>query len=220
MKSFYNYWVGFAAILFLSCAANVGDSNGESPNLFSNLAHAVMHPFQGTSVSILTPQDYITWVQEQRGVTFDSVQNNQFALSLTFHPAQLEAYTSAVNNGEDPKASFSRYLSIQKDYYYCTAECVVKYESASAPINKNELLQLVKQQLTVVENNKDTLRNIITEAFPSYVMNQPNKLLILIPNTDSINSYRITIGGSPFQLKDCRLTLSGDDIHSFPLIKL
>lgn|GEM_PF-2826843 len=220
MKSFYNYWVGFAGFLLVSCATNVGEEAGESPNLFSSLLHTIAHPFQEKTILTLTPAEYVAWVQEQNGVTFDSVQNAQYTMSLTFHPPRLEAYLGAVNNQEDPKSTHAKYLNIQKDYYYCMAECAVKYESASASINKNDLLEQMKQQLTVVKNNKDTLHNVITEAFPSYIMRQPNKLLILIPNTDSLSSYKVSIAGSPFLLPDCTLNLSRDVIQSFPIIKL
>ncbi len=218
-KRFCYHYLWLVIILFTSCVNKI--DAGEHAHPLGQLLHSVSSSIQSlvSGPVKLTPSEYITWVEDQKGVTFDSIQTNQFALSLTFHPSQLEAYTAARNNGEDPSTALSKYLDIQKDYYYCTADCFVKYESASSPIKKNDLLALIRQQLTVIKNNDDTLHTIITEAFPSYVMNQPNKLLILIP-ADSTSSYQISISGSAFQARDCRLNVSSTDIQSFPFIKL
>lgn len=193
----------------------------DNKGAMSKLVSMLLVPFHAeATVLTLTPVEYKSWVYEQNGITYSSVTNDQFDLKLIFYPPVLEAYISSVNNGENPKKAVSKYLKIQKGYYYCDVECLIKYESASAPIKKIDLLNSLKGQLTVVKNNADTLTNAIVECFPSYVMNQPNKLLIMIPNTDTISNYQITIKGSPLHLKDVQLNLSSADIKSFPLIKL
>ena len=207
-------------VLLISCSNDINKEEANKPSMFGNIISSFTDILPSISRLNLTPAEYTSWVKEQKGFTYNEVENEQYSVRLIFHPAQLEAYNAAVANDENPKKTLSKYLEIQKQYYYCTAECVVKYESASAPIKKSDLLALLKNQLTVVENNKDTLHTIITEAFPSYVMNQPNKLLILIPNMGSLSSYKINIQGTPFQLQDCTLNLSSDKIQSFPFIKL
>lgn len=203
-------------VLFISCTSKVSDNQHENSGAFDHLLHDIKQSFSSSS---LTPAEYTAWVKEQKGVTYNTVSNQQFELSLIFHPPQLEAYNSAVANGSDPKKELKQYLEIQKEYFYCTAGCAVKYESASDPVKKTELLNLLRQQLTVVKNT-DTLRTIITEAFPSQVMNQPNTLLILIPAGTGADSYKIQISGQSLDLEDCTLMLRSSDIQSFPIIKL
>lgn len=217
MNTIYTY---IAGILFLSCTSSEPagkGSNGGLPGMFQSITSE--QPSNAVPEA-LNPEAYAAWVHEQTGITFNSVSNDQFLISLTFNPPPLEAYSAAVTNGENPAKTLTKYLDIQKGFYYCTAACIIKSESASNPVKKTELLAGLKEGLVVVKNNRDTLSNSITEAFPSYVMNQPNKLLILIPNTDSVSSYQISIHGSRFNLPDCSLNLSSKTIQSFPLIKL
>ncbi len=205
-------------VLCVSC--NTSEKNTtESSGSFSGILKSITSIGSGSVPKKLSPEEYVLWVKEQKGITYSSVQNEQFLLNLVFNPPQLEAYSAVLLNGEKGEKALAKYLDIQKGYSYCMAECTIKSESASNPIKKTDLLQVLKQQLIVVKNKSDTV-SVITEAFPSYVMNQPNKLLILIPNTDSLSSYQITIQGSPLNLEDCQLNLSSETIQSFPLIKL
>lgn len=220
MRHFIQFCFFVFCFAFFSCSgSNTLDvqDNKEKPSVLAKL----LTPFQSdASVLTLTPEEYIAWVYEQNGKTYSNSSNDQFDLKLIFHPPLLEAYRSSVNNGENPKQALSKYLKIQQGYYYCDVECLIKYESASNPIKKTDLLNLISKQLTVVKNSNDTLSNVIVEAFPSLVMNQPNKLLLMIPNADSLSNYQITINGSRLHLKDAQLNLSSLDIKSFPLIKL
>jgi len=205
---------------FFSCSgSNTGDAqdNKETTLPFAKL----LQLFQSeATVLTLTPEEYVSWVYEQNGITYSSATNDQFDLKLIFYPPLLQAYKSAFTNNENPKDGHVNYVKIQQGYYYCDVECLIKYESASDPIKKTDLLNLLKQQLTVVKNSTDTLSNVIVEPFPSQVMNQPNKLLIMIPDADSLSNYKIILDGSPLHLKDVQLNLSSADIKSFPLIKL
>lgn len=220
MKSFTPTCFLILFVVFFSCSdRNVRDTqeNKETPALLARL----IQPFQSeVSVETLTPEAYFSWVYEQNGITYSHTENEQFDLKLIFHPPLLEAYSSAITNNENPKDAVAKYLKIQQGYYYCDVECLVKYESASDPIKKIDLLNLLKKQLAVVKNSNDTLTNVITESFPSYVMNQPNKLLVMIPNADSLSNYKIIINGSSLHLKDVQLNLSSADLNSFPLLKL
>lgn len=215
MNPFFTY---ITAILFLSCTSSDPKGKEALENAYST--DVISSGKAAEFPEKLNPVEYAAWVKQQKGITCSSVSNDQFLVTLIFNPPQLEAYTAALTNAENPEKEFQKYLSIQKGFYYCTAECTIKAESASNPVKKTALLERLKQQLKVIKNNTDTLSNIITEAFPSYVMNQPNKLLILIPNTDSLSNYHIIIQGSPFNLEDCQLRLSSEHIQSFPLIKL
>ncbi|ABG58791.1 hypothetical protein [Cytophaga hutchinsonii] len=215
---FNRMYVCLLAALCLACTSD--PAVNEKAGGWNNVLQSIKSAGSASAPEKLRAEEYVAWVKEQKGITYNSVQNEQFLLSLIFNPPQLEAYSAALLNGEKGEKALSKYLDIQKGYYYCLAECTIKTESASDPIKKTDLLQGLKQQLIVVKNNTDTLPNVITEAFPSYVMNQPNKLLILIPDTDSLSSYQIKIHGSPFHLNDCHLYLSSETIQSFPLIKL
>jgi hypothetical protein len=205
--------------LFLSCTASDQKSQ-QDERIFSNVIKSITSVAADNYPETLPASEYEDWVKKQNGVTYHSVSGEQFIIRLIFTPPQLEAYNSAVANGQNPKKELNKYLNIQKGFYYCTAECIIKTESASHPIKKTDLLQKIKEQLTVVKNNTDTVSNVITEAFPSYVMNQPNKLLILIPYSDTVSSYKIGINGAPFNIEDCKLNLSSEILKSFPLIKL
>jgi len=220
LNTFYKYCflIVFISFFQVSCkeTEKVDLSNAASPGIFNQISEGIKSVFNRE----LSVNEYIQWVSEQKGVTYDSVSNNYFLLDITLNPPPLEAYMATVNNGENPKSEFSKYLDIQKNYYYCTINCTIKNQSVSNPIDKNNLLLSLKNNLVVVKNSKDTLSDVITESFPSYVMNQPNKILVLIPRDDSSLGYVIKIKGASYQLKDCQLTLSKDDLQSFPEIKL
>lgn len=210
-------------IFFFSCQKSIDTKENDSNKLISlvsSISSSINNSVKSMLIETLNAEEYGLWVIEQKGITYSSVSNNQFSINLIFRPPQLEAYTAAVSNDENPKKSFSKYLEIQSGYYYCTAECTILFESASNPIKKTDLLALMKEQVAVIKNSNDTVTNIITEAFPAHVMNQPNKLLILIPKGDSLSNYKVIIKGSPFNLKDCELNFSSENIKSFPLIKL
>jgi hypothetical protein len=220
LDTFYKMCLLFIFISFFQVSCKEAERTDthitQSSGIFNDISERIKAVFRKE----LSVYEYINWVKDQQGVTCDSVGNDHFSIQLTLNPPQLEAYMATVNNGENPKSEFSKYLSIQKNYYYCTVNCIAKDQSVNKPVDKNELLQSLKQNLLVVKNHTDTLFNVITEPFISYVMNQPNKLLVLIPRDDASEEYIIKIKGAAYQLRDCQLSLSKEDIQSFPSIKL
>ncbi len=204
----------YILILFLvvSCASKVSqDANVilTSPPTFNNSVDE--------SAKKLNISEYVSWVKQQNGLTFDESENENYRVSIVYKPLVLESAISV--NGDSLKLNGA--IEAKKDYCYFTVECLNKIPSASNPKEKKAtLLQAIKNGLHIIKNEKDTVFNYVIEEFPSSIMNQPDQLIILVSNNNINTGIRFDVTSHDLGINDLRISIPKKQFDIFPQIKL
>jgi hypothetical protein len=172
-----------------------------------------------SSPDSLTIKEYMAWLKEQEGFTFDKQENEKTYLSILYKPLNFEAALSLENNSA---TELEKHINIKKGFQYLSLEYLDKNYSVTKKTNKEDLIKRLKENVYVIKNDSDTIRNIIIEVFPAYLMNQPDQLLVLIPSSDGDPESDLEAGikGENFGVPDLRIRILHTDLKSFPEIKI
>lgn len=180
-----------------------------SPPVFDNSVNE--------SAKKLNISEYVSWVKQQNGLTFDESEDENSKVSITYKPLVLEAALSV--NGDSLKLNGA--IEAKKDYCYFTVECLNKIPSASNPKEKKAaLLKAVRGGLHIIKNEKDTVSNFIIEEFPSSIMNQPDQFIIIVPNDNINTGIRLDVTSHDLGIDDLRISIPKKQFDIFPQIKL
>lgn len=161
--------------------------------------------------------EYVSWVKQQNGLTFDESENEASRVSITYRPLVLESALSV--NGDSSKLKGA--IEAKKDYLCFTVECLNKIPSASNLKEKKEtLLKEIKGNLHIIKNEADTVSNYVIEEFPSSIMNQPDQILILVPKNNINTGIRLDLRSHGLGINDLRISIPKKQFDIFPQIKL
>lgn len=207
-----------AGIIFFSCSQvsseEVSSSTG-SESFWESIKSSL-----GIAPASLTISQYLQWLKEQKGITYDSQENSERKISIQYKPLVLEAAISAVQENYN-RPPLEKHMEIKKAYHHLLLECLEKTPSVSnASRNQQQLFTQLKNNFYIIKNESDTIRNLIVEVFPSNIMNQPHQLLVMVPADIVVTTLQAGLIGKPFGLKDLRIAISKNQIKSFPEIKL
>ena len=210
----------FSITLLLSCTdVNTKDSliEGSFFNA-SSLVQTFKNRVSSPATLNLSIPEYWDWIKDHKGETYDEENNEKIQLSIVYKPLVLEAALSAALSGEMTEKSIKKYEKLKKGYHYFELECLWKDNSVVNPLNKNLLLETIRKNIFAC-NNADTLSNLIIELFPSSIVNQPHKLIMLMENTGE-NNISAGIKGQPLGVRDIKITITKEQIKTFPKIKI
>jgi hypothetical protein len=170
--------------------------------------------------SLLDGAEYLQWLKEHQGITYDEAENETVSLNILYRALPLESAIS-IESDKNAEAAYQKMRSIKKGFHYLVIECLDKQTSASTVSNsKRELPELIKKNLVVIKNETDTVRFPIIEIFPSQVMNQPGKLIVMVPADSTAKDFQAMIPGKDFGLKTLKIQIKANQFELFPEIKL
>lgn len=162
---------------------------------------------------------YEDWLMEQRGVFYDYQEGSDFFISLLFKPIDLEAaQSSLIQNNEI--IDLPKFVKLKKGFHYFTIQCSSKNNSVSGLDSKDKIYNELKKSLYFITGKNDTIRHFNNEFFPSSVMNQPNVMIILIPDGEVNGAIQAGIRGSSFHVNDLKINVSKEALQNLPEIKV
>lgn len=190
---------------------------GDTVLLDSDSSYVVStQPFVSIKDS-LTPSEYRNWLLQQRGVAHDKQGNRKVQLSITYHPAKFEAALDRrVKTAED----WEKVWSDKKEYHFFYIECTEKITSTIRGMKKELLEESLRSNLIIVTGEGDTLTHFFTEFFPSRLVDEPSRLIAIVPQNKIDNSLFARVKGKDFGVRDLQLSISESQLNSFPKIKI
>ena len=171
-------------------------------------------PFAPLELSI---PEYMSWVKQQTGVTYSVVETQAIKLSLMYKPLVLEAAMGA-GDAKLTKKMLAHLEEVKAPYHHLLLEFTDKIKSAKP--NHKELMKQLQENIYAIENGTDTLKNCITEAFPSILMGQPNQVLIMIPANTTIKKLLVGLHGEKLGLSAINIQITNEQIKTLPNLKL
>jgi len=164
--------------------------------------------------SKLNVSEYLIFLRQMNGVTFDEVETSQVAMSLLYKPQAIEAALSLPSN--ELKFSFKETYNQKEGYHYLLIHYLDKNPSITGNRpSKKEVLENLVENLVVVKNESDTLQ-AITEVVASSISGQPDQVIVLVPKTSRDLRLRVLIPGSYFDSRDVAIDLPMSMLHQFP----
>jgi hypothetical protein len=210
-------------IIFSGCHSKAAEESIERrPRTSSADTASITEKVKEYFNSALSVSEYLEWLKDHKGLTFDEQENDLFRITILYRPLPFETALS-IDSKNNPKSleEYKSLLNIKKDYHYFLVELQQKNLSASElNQSKRKLLEVVRRNIIIMKGDKDTPIEFHSELFPSVVMNQPSQILILVPAEKNNSRLRATILGAPFGLKDLHLDIPQTQFESFPELKL
>lgn len=168
-------------------------------------------PPQGVAPDSLTLDAYMDWLHAQPGMTYAATGNEHLEVSLLYRPQALEAAVAGKSSGG--KASKNDHLYFELSWH----DKKVSVHKTSA--DKEQLVAAIRKSL-LAETGSGVVYNTIIEVFPPVLLNQPGKMLVLIPQKAFRDWIELRFRGERMDLDDAVLRLTSEDINNLPNLKL
>ena len=179
------------------------------PEVFRNL------PATSDSLSM---DEYSRWLTRQRGLTYSDTENESLRVSLLYTPRAMEA-ARGMETDSDPDG-LKETEALKRDYLYFELSWLDKVVSVRKnAADKERLAGLIRSSL-LVETGSGVVYNPIVETFPPVLLNQPGRMLILVPASSFRDWIELRFRGDKLSLADAVLRLTSDDINNLPKLKL
>jgi len=159
----------------------------------------------------LTINEYMAWLYGQSGMTYTESENQDLKVSLLYRPQVLEAAMA----GETPSEQASK-----NGYLYFELSWLDKKISVSKASGDKERLAAGIRESLLAETGSGVVYNTIVEVFPPVLLNQPGKMLVLVPASSFRDWIELRFRGEKTGLEDAVLRLTGDDIKNLPNLKI
>ena len=204
-----------AGMLVVSSCAERGGIDQETKSGESKQPAAQVVSFrQDKPLSI---SEYQQWLKSQHGITYAEQENEYIMLSVLYKPLKYEA---AISGGASSAEEVEKLMKVKSAYHHLTVECLDKNTSVSKKTNKEALFGQLRESFFVVKNQTDTIKSAVLEIFPASLLNQPHKVMVLIPRDSADKTVRAGIKGSPFGLADVYINIEEEHFKFFPEIKI
>lgn len=163
-------------------------------------------------------REYGHWLTLQRGLTYAETENEALAVALLYRPLVVEAARNMEPGAGEEALRVA--VDLKKDYLYFQLSWQDKIVSVNkASGDKERLAGLIRSSL-LVETGSGVVYNAIVEAFPPALLNQPGRMLILVPASSFRDWIELRFRGEKIGLEDAVLRLTSSDINSLPKLKL
>jgi len=159
----------------------------------------------------LTIEEYMHWLYSRPGMTYAETENQALKLSLLYKPQALE--TAMAGEASSEQESKNGYLYFELSWL----DKIVSVNKASG--DKERLAAGIRESL-LAETGSGVVYNTIVEIFPPVLLNQPGKMLVLVPASSFREWIELRFRGEKMGLEDAVLRLTSDDINSLPKLKL
>lgn len=212
-KRIFYFCTGVAVLCFGSCQDTTPADNSTTVRPEA----VVDRPVSFVQDEPLTLPRYLQWLRAQKGITYDARENAEVALSLLYKPLVFEAAVSGGNNSQE---ELERLMKIKKGYHHLVLEWRDKKTSLGSKTDKEAQFESISKNFFAVKNGGDTLRNVILEFFPATLLNQPHKVMVLIPRDTTDTALKAGVKGEAFGLEDVSVSIRRDQFKLFPEIKI
>lgn len=167
----------------------------------------------------LSMPDYLTFLKELRGVTYDELETDQFYLSLLYKPQAIEAALSLTP--EELKSSYQEALLQKSGYHYVLISYLDKNPSVTGNRPSTQAtLDSLRHSLIVIKNQTDTLIQPITEVVPASVTGQPHQVILIVPQALTDRSLQVIIPGAYSKNRGVSIGIRMDLLGRFPALTL
>ena len=183
-------------------------SSGQSAPIVTSGVHT---PGVAAVPDSLTINEYMDWLYDQPGMTYAETGNQDLHISLLYRPQVLEAAMAGEPSGE--QASKNGYL------YFELSWLDRKISVSKASGDRERLAAGIRESL-LAETGSGVVYNTIVEVFPPVLLNQPGKMLVLVPASSFRDWIELRFRGERMELKDAVLHLTSDDIKNLPNLKI
>lgn len=206
----------FAAVLFfvVACTPKV-ETKGTGTTALPVVTEQIIEPVDARHLE-LSPYDYITWLKENKGLTYNSLENDSVQLSIMYQPYTLQAAIGMQSTG----MTYKDLLEIKKDYDYFFIDCLYKKISVVNKNKRSDFLKFVKNNIYVIKNNTDTLSNIPVEVFVSAIANKPDNIMVLVQKDYTASDLACVINNTAIQLNDLKIKIPSKQFELLPTLKL
>jgi hypothetical protein len=116
--------------------------------------------------------------------------------------------------------TYEQLLNSKKGFHYFFVECLYKKISAVNNNKRKDYLNYVKEHVYVIKNNTDTLKNIAVEPFISSILNEPDKLMVLVSDENIKGDLTCTINNSALGLNEVKIKIPKKQFDLFPKLKI
>ena len=213
----------FRYVLFVfilaGCTTSSSDQSGKS--FVSDVASyeqsaSVTSAGAGVSERVATPdslsiEGYMSWLHGQSGITYAETENKRLNVSLLYRSQELEAAMAGETTGQQESKS---------DYLYFELSWLDKIPSVNKTSGDRERLAAAIRESLLAETGSGVVYNTIVEVFPPVLLNQPGKMLVLVPASSFRDWIELRFRGEKTGLEDAVLRLTGDDIKNLPNLKI
>lgn len=211
-------YVLFVFIL-AGCATSSSDQSGtssftdvvsyeQSASVVSAGVHAPKVTVMPDSLSI---EGYMNWLHSQSGMTYAETGNQDLTISLLYRPQALEEAMAGEVSGEQAS---------KRDYLYFELSWLDRKVSVHKTSADKERLAAGIRESLLAETGSGVVYNTIVEVFPPVLLNQPGKMLVLVPRTSFRDWIELRFRGEKMDLEDAVLRLTSDNIKNLPNLKI
>ncbi len=159
----------------------------------------------------LTINEYMAWLYDQSGMTYTESENQDLKVSLLYRPQVLEAAMAGETLPEQES---------KNGYLYFELSWLDKKISVNKASGDRERLAAGIRESLLAETGSGVVYNTIVEVFPPVLLNQPGKMLVLVPASSFRDWIELRFRGEKTGLEDAVLRLTGDDIKNLPNLKI
>jgi len=159
----------------------------------------------------LTINEYMAWLYDQSGMTYTESGNQDLKVSLLYRPQVLEAAMAGETLSQQESKS---------GYLYFELSWLDKKISVNKASGDKERLAAGIRESLLAETGSGVVYNTIVEVFPPVLLNQPGKMLVLVPASSFRDWIELRFRGEKTGLEDAVLRLTGDDIKNLPNLKI
>ncbi len=177
---------------------------------------AATHSFLSSKDSLSLPE-YRKWLLQQRGIAHDAQGSKNVDLSITYHPATFEA---ALDRRVKSTEDWEKVWFDKKDYHFFYIAYSEKITATLRGVKEELLEESLRSNLIIVTGEGDTLTHFFTEFFPSRLVDEPNRLIAMVPQNMTDKSLSACVRGKDYGVKDIQLSISESQLNSFPKIKI
>lgn len=207
-----------AGLLFnFSTSCNTNANKGNKSVSFDTSAEleTPVQPVDASNLELI-PYDYINWLRSNKGLTYSVFENDSLLLSIMYQPYQLQAALGIQSTG----MTYEQLLDSKKGFHYFVIDCLYKKVSVINKNRRNDYLNFVKDNIYIIENTNDTLKNITIEAFTSPIINKPDNIIVLIPDDSLTGDLICLINNKALGLKDLKIKIPKKQFDLFPKLKI
>jgi hypothetical protein len=215
---FFTFYCLFALVCSVACD-NKSLGNRDDAHQNHLLSASEVDERIKKSAPSLGISDYVTFLKQLKGVTYDEDDNNRFSINVLYKPQALDAALS-MQDDDTTAQQYQNLLEQKKGYYHVLISYHDKNVSLTKANDKDSIAEALRTRILVIKNQHDTVSQCIQERFPALVMGQPHQLMVLVPKNDTDQRLRVMIQAGEFSDRPLSIDITDQQQQKFPALKL
>ena len=213
VSSTCNFFIAIILIFISSCNDKKENINNDKNSLSDSEQNII--PIDASALE-LSSYDYMRWLKSNKGLTYNFFENDSLLLSVIYQPYQLQAAMGVESTG----MSYEQLLNSRKGMDYFFVECLFKKVSAKKNTRRRDYLNYVKNNIYIIKNNIDTMKNITIEAFASSIASKPDNIMIMLASDSKRVDISCVIDNKALGLKNIKIEIPQKQFELFPKLKI